>query len=380
MNSSMPLSLENNSPLTGNFSLEKIHGIYDLCRQLVATNSLHVLLDSIVRKAVDILHVKSCRILILEPDGSFFCQAASGSDGFDLQQNRWSRAHPLAQAFFQHVLLSNTPAFISHSGQVAPDVRYALRVDFSDSLYLLPMRVNQEAVGILALSEEHRSLPEAVLKEKIHLAVLVADQAAGAVYRARLSYRLEESQLQTVLAMAKLMEARDEYIGRHCRKVTDMAVRLANQMGCSTAESQTIRWAALLHDIGKVGIPDGILRKTGSLNKHEWKAMHRHPEAGADIVRMASNLDYVAAIILAHHERYDGTGYPNGLQREMIPFGARVLAVADAYSAMTDNRPYRDCCSPKEAAEEIIRCAGGQFDPNVVNAFETLYNQNLLPK
>lgn len=380
MNSSMSISLENPSPFTGNFSLEKIHGIYDLCRQLVATNSLHDLLDSIVRKAVDLLHVKCCRIFILEPDGVFICQAASGGDAFNLVKNRWNKAHPQAQAFFQHVLLSNIPAFIAHHGQVAPDVRYAMHVGFNDSLYLVPMRVNQEAVGILVLSEEHRSLPETVLREKIHLAVLVADQAAGAVYRARLSYRLEESQLQTVLAMAKLMESRDEYIGRHCRKVTDMAVRLANQLGNSTAEVQTIRWAALLHDIGKVGIPDGILRKTGSLNKHEWKAMYRHPESGADIVRMASNLDYVAALILAHHERYDGGGYPNGLQREMIPFGARILAVADAYSAMTDNRPYRDCCSPREAAEEVLRCSGAQFDPCVVEAFEHLYIEGHLPK
>jgi putative nucleotidyltransferase with HDIG domain len=379
MNSGLALSLETNSSITGNFPLEKIHGIYDLCRQMVATNSLHVLLDSIVRKALDILHVRNCRILILQADGNFICQASSSTDTYQQPQNRWDRAHPQAQAFFQHVLLSNTPAFITQSGQVGADVRYALRVGYTDSLYLVPMRVNQEAVGILALTEEHTAIPDALLREKIHLAVLVADQAAGAVYRSRLSYRLEESQMQTVLALAKLMESRDEYIGRHCRRVTELAVRLANQLGCTTDESQTIRWAALLHDIGKVGIPDGILRKTGSLNKHEWKAMRRHPESGADIVRMASNLDYVAAIIMAHHERYDGAGYPNGVQREMIPFGARILAVADAYSAMTDNRPYRDSISPKDAAEEVRRCSGTQFDPCVVEAFNQLQEEGFLP-
>jgi putative nucleotidyltransferase with HDIG domain len=223
------------------------------------------------------------------------------------------------------------------------------------------------------LGEDHRSSGESVLKEKMHLAVLIANQAASAVYRARLSCRLEESQLQTVLALAKVMESRDAYIGGHSRKVTEMAVRLAKKMNCSPAEIQTIRWAALLHDIGKVGIRDGILRKTGSLNKKEWQQMRRHPESGAEIVRMAPNMDFVASIILAHHERYDGTGYPYGLQRDMIPFGARILAVADAFSAITDDRPYRLSSTAEEAIQEIIRCSGTQFDPRVVDAFIALF-------
>ena len=375
MNGTMPISLETNSPITTHLPSEKINGIYDLCRQLVATNTLDVLLDSIVRKAADILHIKNCRILILEPDGNFICQASCSPETIDLSHSRWKRALPQAQAFYQHVLLDEAPVFVTPASQLSVDLRFALRLGHNDCLYLIPMRVNQEAVGILALAEEHRTSPEASIKDKVHLAVMIADQAASAVYRSRLSYRLEESQLQTVLALAKLMESRDAYIGRHCRKVTEVAVRLSHQLECSVAESQTIRWAALLHDIGKVGIPDGILRKTGALNKNEWKEMRRHPESGADIVRMASNLDYVAALILAHHERYDGGGYPNGLQREMIPFGGRILAVADAYSAMTDDRPYRDSINPELAAAEIRRCSGTQFDPRVAEAFEALFSQ-----
>ncbi len=103
--------------------------------------------------------------------------------------------------------------------------------------------------------------------------------------------------------------------------------------------------------------------------------MRRHPESGAEIVRMASNLDYVAALILAHHERYDGTGYPYGLQRDMIPLGGRILAVADAFSAITDDRPYRAACPIEEAVQEIKRCSGTQFDPRVVEAFISLYGE-----
>jgi putative nucleotidyltransferase with HDIG domain len=270
-------------------------------------------------------------------------------------------------------VLGEAPVIIGNGSQLSGELRFALRLSQADALYLIPMRVNQEAVGILALGEDRRLLTESMLKEKMRLAVMIADQAASAVYRARLSFRLEESQLQTVLALAKVMESRDAYVGGHCRKVTAIAVHLSQHMDCSPAEVQAIRWAALLHDIGKVGIRDGILRKAGALNKREWQEMRRHPESGADIVRMASNLDYVAALILAHHERYDGTGYPYGLQRDMIPLGGRILAVADAFSAITDDRPYRSARVVGEAVEEIKRCAGTQFDPRVVEAFAELY-------
>lgn len=376
MNSAVPISLENNPPLTGYFPIEKINGIYDLCRQLVSTNMLDVLLDSIVRKTVDILRVKFCRILILAPDGNFLCQASSSTDAFDLSQLRWRQALPKAQALYQRVVLGETPVIIGHNSQISGDLRFALRISHMDNLYLIPMRVNQEAVGILAIGDEHRTSSDLALKEKTRLAVLIADQAASAVYRARLSFRLEESQLQTVLALAKVMESRDSYVGGHCRKVTGIAVSLAQRMECSPAEVQAIRWAALLHDIGKVGIRDGILRKTGPLTKREWEQMRRHPEIGAEIVRMASNLDYVAALILAHHERYDGAGYPYKLQREMIPLGGRILAVADAFSAMTDDRPYRVSRSAKEALQEIKRYSGSQFDPRVVDAFFSLTTEH----
>lgn len=373
LNGVIPLPLETSNPLTGHLPTEKINGIYDLCRQLVSTNTLDVLLNSIVQMAVDIMHVKFCRILILEPDGNFLCQATSPVDTYEITYGKWRRALPQAQTFFQRVVLNEAPVFVGQGSRLSVDLRLALHLSYADNLYLIPMRVNQEAVGILALGEDRRQAVEPALKEKIRLAMLIADQAAGAVYRARLSYRLEESQLQTVLALAKVMESRDTYIGGHCQRVTEVAVQLANKFNCPAAEIQSIRWAALLHDIGKVGIQDNILNKKGSLNEDEWEVVRSHPEKGAEIVRMASNLDYVASLILAHHERFDGTGYPYGLQREMIPFGARILAVADAFSAMTDERPYRPTKSYQDAMIEINNCAGTQFDPKVTEMFNSLY-------
>jgi putative nucleotidyltransferase with HDIG domain len=368
-NSTYNLSFENNAPLTGHYPSEKINGIYDFCRQLVATNTLDVLLDSIVRQAVEILHVRFCRILTLEPDGTFVCQAAHSADAADQANVRGRQALSQARALYQHVVLSEAPVMIGQGNNLSAELRIALRLGHNDNLYLIPLRVDTDIIGLLALGEEYQPVPETLLKEKIRMAVMIADQAASAVHRSRLSYRLEESQLQTVMALAKVMESRDAYVGRHSRKVTALAVRIAKQLECPPGELQAIRWAAILHDIGKVGIKDDILHKNGPLTKEEWRIMRRHPESGAEIVRMASNLDFVASIILAHHERFDGSGYPNGLRREMIPFGARILAVADAYSAMTDERPYKPSFSQDEAITELRRCSGTQFDPAIVEVF-----------
>jgi putative nucleotidyltransferase with HDIG domain len=373
VNSSVTVNVERNAALSAHFPFEKMNGIYDLCRQLVATNRLDVLLDTIVRLSVEIVHVRDSQILTLEPDGSFACQAAYSLDSRIAELLRKQRFDARVQSLYKTVVIHEMPRIIGQGTTVPMELRLGLQLGFTDTLYLIPLRVNQEAVGILALGEENRVLPDEVLKEKIRLASLIADQAAGAIYRARLSHRLEKSGSQTVMALSKVMESRDAYVADHSRKVTTVAVQLAGYLGCSPDEVQSIRWAGMLHDIGKVGISDTILNKSSRLNKEEWEVVRQHPESGAEIVRMSSDLDYVASLILAHHERYDGSGYPFGLQREMIPFGARILAVADAYSAMTDDRPYRARSTLKEAILELERCSGSQFDPRVVEAFIQLY-------
>ncbi len=367
------LLLENNPSLAGAYPIEKLNGIYNLSRQLVATNTLDVLLDHIVRQTVDILHVRFSRILTMEPDGNFVCQASYDS-GTSVHINMLGRRVSLkAKALYKHVALSEAPVMIWQGHHLSSDLRQALVLSDSEILFLFPLRVNQETVGVLAVGEEYHPVPETVLKEKIRLAVLIADQAASAVYRARLSYRLEESQQQIVMTLAKVIESHDAYISRHSHIVTDLSVRLAVQLGLSPSDVQNIRWAAMLHDIGKIGIRDEILNKTGPLSLQEWQDVRLHPENGAGIVRMSSNLDFVASIIQSHHERFDGMGYPKGLKGEMIPFGARILAVADAYSAMTDKRPYRQTSTSKEAIEELRRCSGTQFDPRIVEAFVSLF-------
>lgn len=374
MNSSMSIALESNVAPTGLFPAEKMHGIYDLCRQFVSNNTLDMLLDGIARQSVDILRVRYSRIITLENDGSFICRAVYSSDRQDLAFRRKRRIPSQAWLLFQNAVLRETPLVFGMGNPLPAELRLALRLKYGDSLYLVPLRTEQESFGLLVLGEENRMVSDAVLPEKLRLAALIADQAAEVISRARLSMCLEESEIQTILALARVLETHDVYIGSHSRKVTAVAVRLARILDCPQAEIQVIRWAAMLHDIGKVGISDKILMKAAQLNSQEWEIVRRHPLNGAEIVRKASNLNYVAALIQAHHEHFDGSGYPYGLRREMIPFGARILSVADAYAAMTDNRPYRRTFSLEEALLELNRCSGTQFDPRVVEAFATLFS------
>jgi len=166
-------------------------------------------------------------------------------------------------------------------------------------------------------------------------------------------------------ALALALLERDRYTGEHSNAVIEMAVGVARNLGCSETEVERIRAAALLHDIGKVAIPDRILHKPGPLTEEEWLLMREHPVIGERILRALPGLGAVARIVRHEHERWDGRGYPDGLAGEAIPLGSRIVIAADTYHAITSDRPYRAARSHEEAVAELTRCAGSQFDPRV---------------
>lgn len=208
----------------------------------------------------------------------------------------------------------------------------------------------------------------------------IAAPAAWAFFRAEkvAAERLRRAHADTLLTLVSSLELREPYTAGHSRRVAAYSLLAAERLGLRDAAFlRALETGALLHDIGKIGVPDSVLLKTGVLNDAEWETMRRHPERGAALARGAETLERAAPIIAAHHERCDGRGYPLGLTGEAIPLGARLVAVADAYDALTTARPYKRAFSHDEAAAFLRDQGGAAFDERVVRGFIAIPSKSL---
>jgi len=185
--------------------------------------------------------------------------------------------------------------------------------------------------------------------------------------------RLEESSMEAIASLNATVDARDPYTAGHSQRVQRIALAIAGELGLEEERMQALAFGALFHDIGKLGVPDAILLKPGRLTDEEYGIIKRHAEKGAEIVGRFSPLRPAVPVIRHHHERFAGGGYPHGLEGPAIPLEAAIVGLADAWDAMTTDRPYRSALADEEALAEIVACRGTQFDPDVVDAFMTAY-------
>ena len=259
----------------------------------------------------------------------------------------------------------------------------ALRLGAFDYL-MKPFDLRQvEAVVKRAL--EHYELVVAKQRYENHLEELV-EQRTAELDRALNS--LEGAYRSTLKALTAALETRDSETHGHSERVVTYSLRLGREYGLSSEEMKALEFGSLLHDIGKIGVPDSILRKPAKLTEEEWVRMREHPFHGQQILRGIEFLQGAARVVAQHHEKWDGTGYPSGLREEEIDICARIFAVADAFDAITSDRVYRRGKSYEAAAQELDDWAGRQFDPKVVEAFhrvpkedwEVLHRQSLMPK
>jgi len=229
------------------------------------------------------------------------------------------------------------------------------------------------AVVVAHVTRDWAGLPMVQAEELAELASywLVAALSAALFTRLSRAYaQVEAAHGETLQALAASLELRERYTAGHSRRVRDYTLLLADNLGISDESvRRSLGWGALLHDIGKIGIPDDVLLKPGPLEAGEREVMRRHPELGAALVGEIAFLGGARELILAHHERYDGGGYPRGLAGSAIPLGARLFAVADAFDALTTDRPYARARSWSEAAALIRADRGTAFDPDVVDVF-----------
>ncbi|MCX8061047.1 MAG: GAF domain-containing protein [Anaerolineales bacterium] len=241
------------------------------------------------------------------------------------------------------------------------------------SYLAIPLLAKGQIVGVL---EVFLRTPRFVTPDELEFLETLAGQAAIAIDNASLFHNLQQTNTQLTLAYdstlegwARALELRDNETEGHSRRVTDLTLRLAQALGVPESEWVHIRRGAILHDIGKMGIPDEILHKSGPLDEHEWQIMKQHPVFAYHLLQPIRFLEKAAVIPYCHHERWDGSGYPQGLQGEQIPFAARIFAVVDVFDALCSDRPYRSAWSKTDALQFLREQAGKLFDERVVKAF-----------
>ncbi len=239
--------------------------------------------------------------------------------------------------------------------------------DISKKTFIaIPVKTDKDFLGLIFLLGKIKT---EYSMETIDFIANISSIISVAVYNAQTLNYIEEEHFETISSISEAIEARDTYTRTHGDRLIDYGVMVAKELGLSHNEIKNIRYAAAMHDVGKIGIKDSILNKQGKLTDEEYEEIKKHPEIGYNMLKKIKFLSHIANDVLHHQERYDGKGYPFGLSGEDIPIASRIIAVVDTFDAMTTDRPYRKALPVETALEEIKKNSGTQFDPNVVEAF-----------
>jgi HD-GYP domain-containing protein (c-di-GMP phosphodiesterase class II) len=344
--------------------------IYKIGQEISSTLKLDRVLQSIVDKLSMILGLEICAILLADDSGRLSIRSAQGLDASYLNQTSIKMGEGISGWVWEHkqALLLN---------DVDSDPRFADRRQeryYMKSLISVPLIVKNKVIGVININNKKSKEP--FNDYDLRLVKEIATEAAIAIENANLFKSLQNVYMRTVAALASVIDAKDHYTRSHSENVTRYAVAIAKEMKLPYEEVRSIQEACQLHDLGKIGIHDYVLTKPGKLTPEEWEEVKLHSLRGAEILAPLDFIDGISELVKQHHERYDGKGYPNQCKKEEIRLGARIMAVADTFDAMISERPYRRSYSVKEAIEELKRCRGSQFDPQVVNAFLRVLQKN----
>ena len=361
---------------------EELSTLFELSRTLADANDVDAVLDLINRRTVESLHTTFARIALKEGDELVTLSAYPIRVlNHDLFAGR--RMPITSMPYTQHVMAQGEPVILQRStSAVSDEERAALLLDFAQTICLIPLRVHDFnsnsniILGVLMVGEIRNEEREPFAREKLRLARSIGEQAAIAIENTRLFNDLQRSNLElihaydaTITGWSAALDLRDKETEGHTQRVTEMTLRLAEQMEFSSDELMQIRRGALLHDIGKMGVPDRILLKPDKLTDEEWTIMRMHPTYALQMLKPITYLRLALDIPYCHHEKWDGTGYPRGLKNVQIPLAARIFSIVDVYDALMSDRPYRAGWSKEKTLQHIRELSGSHFDPTVVEMF-----------
>jgi putative nucleotidyltransferase with HDIG domain len=330
---------------------------------LVHLENEQELLDTILNDAVSALDAQRGAIVLAEGDNGPLMLRALAS-GHSNIASRHSYSQNLAQRSF-----TRGESILCCSVEEDPELAGARSIAEGTmaSVLCVLLRTPHKRLGVLHLDRGPMQKP--FTQDELHLADALAANVSAGIESANLLRKQKELFYATIKMMAEAVELRDPYTGNHTNRVTEYAMLLAQGLDLTPDELHTIKIGTPLHDIGKIGIPDGILNKAGKLTREEFEIMKTHTTKGAKILERVADLAPVIPIARSHHERWDGGGYPDGLKGESISRLARIVAVADAFDAMTSDRPYRKGMPPDVAFAELEKQRGKQFDPQLAAVF-----------
>ena len=353
-------ALEKTRLLNDNIRMRALMPLFEVSKEIISETDTKKLLTLIIEIAVRETRAdRACLFLTDETTGKIVMAEDYGFSPASITDLREKHLEKLSSMLMKE----NRPVLVV-PGLPMPEGFEEIPGTKEYSSIYMPLTVRGKGIGILSLSRagaEHPfSLPD------VELVSVLGGQAAAAIENARLYEKLERSYMSTIVTLSGIAEAKDFYTDKHMKDIAEYSVDIARKLGLSEADVENIRMAALLHDLGKITVPDDILKKPGRLSEEEMEVIRKHPAHGAKMIESIEPMKDAREIIRHHHEYYDGSGYPDGLRGQDIPLGARIIGVADAFDAMTSNRPYRKALPMDKVIKELKDFSGIQFDPDIV--------------
>lgn len=348
-------------------NIAQLKTLRDIDRLILSSLTSKGIINGIIAKLSELINPDAVGIYTFNKQGTKLNLLAGYNLNSKLHINELTRDDELVSP----VIINKKPLILNKIGEEnGSESLKALRQEgFVGYLGVPVIRRGSVPDGVIAIySKTPRSYP----KIKIESVKAVSNQLAIALDRIQDIARMQEMHLESVLALVQAIEMRDPYTRGHSFQVAHLSTIIGQAMNFTERELELIKFAGLLHDVGKIAVPESILQKPSGLNDYEWQIIKRHPVQSALIIEPIKALHQVLNYILHHHERWDGKGYPEGRKEKNIPLQSRILAIADTYSAMTGDRPYRKGLTSEQTIKEIRRIAGTQLDFEIVKIFLSL--------